>query len=437
MSLIQRLLGSTFPRLDPDDARAWSEWSPRVAAGVYVDSTRAMQIAAVWAAVRLVSESVAMIPLHMYRRRNDGGKDQAREHPIEELISRNPNPWMTSFEFREMMQGHVELRGNAFAEIVPGRRGAVDQLIPIHPDRVRIEQESDGSLIYRVRMPKRTTSGGVRRTGFPTEDYERVLLQDEVFHLRGISSDGIAGLSTIAYARESMGLSIAAEEYGARMFSQSARPSGVLQTDQKLGSEAFKRLKADWERMHTGVQNAGKVAILEEGLTWQQMGLTNEDAQFLESRKFQINEVARWFRVPPHMIADLERATFSNIEEMGLEFVVYSLMARLRRWEQAIARSLILRDDVYFAEFNIDGLLRGDINSRYQAYAIARQWGWMSVNEIRARENLNPIEDGDEYLRPMNMTPLGTDPETEAAIARSRELVLASIGHERNGHGHE
>lgn len=426
MGFVTRMLGLEWPQLDPDDERVWSPgWAPKSTSGIRVDATQAMTIAAVWAAVLLVSEGTAMLPLHIYRRRSDGGKEDARDHPLEDVL-RRPNPWMNGFEFREMMQGHVELRGNAYARILPGRRGPVDQLIPLHPDRVTVDQESDGQLIYRVRQDPGS---------------EQVLLHDEVFHLRGLSSDGLTGLSTIAYARNSMGLTLATEEYGARTFSQSARPSGVLTTTKELSREAFQRLKADWHAAYGGVENSGKTAILEEGMSWQQIGMASDDAQFLESRRFQTEEIARWFRVPPHMIGDLERATFSNIEEQGLQFVVYSLMGRLKRWEQAIARSLIVRDDIYYAEHNVDGLLRGDIKSRYEAYAIARNWGWMNTDEIRARENMNPLPNGEGqvYLQPLNMIPAGADVEATAAsianyLALYSQRPAGQERAERNGH---
>lgn len=429
MSLVRRVLGLDMSRVHTRED-LWGEsvgWLST--SGNRVDADTAMSISAVWSAVRLVSEAVAMLPLHMYRRRADGGKENARDHPVEDLLARTPNRWQNALEFREMMQGHVELRGNAYARILPGPRGAVDQLVPVHPDRVVVEQDDDGSPLYRVQSER----GG-----------EEILLQHEMFHLRGLSSDGLSGLSPLAYARNSFGLTIATEEYGSRSFSQGVRPSGVLEAAKELSDNAFKRLKAEWNASYGGVQNTGKTVILEEGMKWQQIGMTSEDAQFLESRKFQINEIARWFHVPPHMLGDLERATFSNIEEQGLEFVVYSLMGRLKRWEAAIARSLITRDDVFYAEHNVDGLLRGNVEARWRAYAIALNWSCMSPDEVRARENMNPLPDGlgQIYMRPLNMVPAGTEvnQEMEASIARHLALLLQDSAirerAERNGHVH-
>lgn len=422
MGLIRRAVANTlqWPQLDPNDERVWSSWAPPTRSGVRMDANRAMTVSAVWAAVRLVSETVGMLPLHVYRRRADGGKEPARDHPIEVVLAQRPNAWQTPMEFREMMQGHVELRGNAYARIVPGRLGPVDQLVPLHPDYVEPEQLENGEIVYHVR-----DANGQKET----------YLADEIFHIRGLSSDGVKGLSTIAYARESLGLTSATEEYASRLFGQGTIVRGILKhPDTFKKPDTARRIREDFRRFAGGLGNAGETVVLEEGMDWERIGLTNEDAQFLELREYQVSDIARWFRLPPHTIGDLRRATFTNIENQGLELVVYSLMARFRRWEYAIARSLIMRDDVYFAEFNVDGLLRGDIQSRYRAYAIGRNWGWLSANDIRAKENMNPIpadEGGDTYLQPTNMQP--ADAESADAMLNPNEPNAVIVG--RNGHG--
>lgn len=385
----------------------------RTASGVSVSPDTALNAAAVWAAVKVISETVGSVPLIMYRRRADGGKERATDHPLYDLLHDQPNRSQTAFEFKEMLTTHLLLRGNAYAEIVPGPRGPVDQLLPVHPDLVTPERRPDGYLQFRVRDGK----GG-----------ERTLLQDEMLYLRGLSLDGVTGVSVITYARESIGLMQAAESYGARVFSQGAQPGGVLEHPKELSKEAAARVSESWQAAHSGLGNAHKVAVLEDGLTWKQTSMTSEDAQYLETRKFEISEMSRWFRVPAHMLGDLERATFSNIEHLGLEFVIYTMLAWFTRWEQAIKRDLILSPRTYFAEFLVDGLLRGDIKTRYEAYAIGRQWGWLSQNDIRRLENMNPIAGGDTYLTPLNMLP--ADQQAEAIEAANR--VYAII--ERNGH---
>lgn len=402
--------GLSWPQLSNTDERVWTSYAPLTRAGVGMDANRAMTIAAVWAAVMIISETVGMLPLHIYRRRPDGGRERAPDHPLEVVLSQRPNQHQDAMQWREMLQSHIELRGNAYCEIMPGPLGAVDQLIPLHPDCVQVEQEDDGSLIYRVTGPNGA---------------KRVLLEDEVFHLTGLSFDGICGLSPIAYARESFGTTAATEEYGARLFGHGTLVGSILKHPGRLTDEAATRIKADIEAVTSGLHNAHRTVVLEEGMEFQRMGLTNEDAQFLETRQFQIREIARWFRIPPHMIGDLEDATYSNIEHQALEFVKYTIQPRVTRWEKAIGKQLILRDDVYYAEFTLDGLLRGDTLSRFQAYAIAINNMFMNPNEVRARENLNPYEGGDEFYQPLNMSPVGADPN-EIAQAAANYLEIWS-----------
>ncbi|HLI51911.1 MAG TPA: phage portal protein [Thermomicrobiaceae bacterium] len=377
----------------------------------------AMTIPAVWAAVKILSETLASLPIQMYARQADGGKRRATEHPLYDLLHDLPNPWQTAFEFKEMLQAHVVLRGNAFARIQPGPRGMVDSLIPLHPDRVQTDTDGQTILGYRYTDP----AGVVHPIRY-----------DEMFHLRGLSLDGILGVSVIAYARESFGLAHAAESFGARLFSQDATPGGVLQHPGQLSNEAAERLRHDWQMAHAGLHNAHKVAVLEEGMTFNKLSFTPEDAQFLQSRSFQVAEIARWFRIPPHLLGDLERATFSNIEQQGMDFVMYTMLPWITRWEQIISRDLISATGTYFAEFLLDNLLRGDIGTRYGAYATGRQNGWLSVNDIRRMENLNPVPGGDAYLQPLNMTPATNQPPPSNGNAESALYQVIA----RNGNGH-
>lgn len=385
-------------------------------AGVSVTELSALQSTAVYACVRLLAETVASLPLITYRRLENGGKERALDHPLYDVLHYRPNRLMSSFEWRETMMGHLLLWGNAYSRIVDDASGRVVELYPMRPDRVQISQ----------------TEAGLMYTYSPTGGEVMTLPEEKVFHLRGLSTEGILGISPIAQARQAIGLALATEEFGSRFFGNGARPGGVLEHPGTLTDEAMNRLRMSWEQSHTGAANAHKVAILEEGMKYAQIGIPPEDAQFLETRKFQLAEIARIFRVPAHMIGDLDRATFSNIEHQSLEFVIHSVRPWLVRWEQAIMRSLLMeheRNEV-FAEFLVDGLLRGDTMSRYQAYATAVTNGWMSRNEVRQLENLNPVDGLDEYLVPMNMMEAGADldgleDERSAVVRETRSVEFA------------
>jgi HK97 family phage portal protein len=359
--------------------------------GVNVTPDSALRLAAVMAAVRILSETLAMLPLKIMQRTKDGGKIVATRHPIYGVLHDKPNQWQTSFEWREMLMGHLVLRGNAYCQIVPGVRGFVDQLIPLHPDRVVVERnKTSGKLVYRVRR---------------AFDEELILQQEEVFHVRGFSLDGITGMSVIQMCRETIGIGMAMESYAARFYANDATPGGILRHPGQLGEKAHKNLKNTWNRDHRSLKNAHKIAILEEGMEWQELGIRNQDAQFMEGQLFQISEIARIFRVPPHLIGDLSKATYSNIEHQGLEFVTYTMMPWLVRWEQAINRDLILpaAQFKYYSRFVVDALLRGDIKTRYEAYSRAIAAGWLSRNEAREKEDYNRAEGLDEFLVPVNM----------------------------------
>lgn len=390
-------------------------WYPSVssgqqaASGVRVTADSALTVSAVYGCVKVLAETLASVPLIMYRRRPDGGKERAEHHPLYALLHDAPNGWQTSFEWREQLMEHLLLRGNAYCQIVEGPRGPVDQLIPIHPDRVKVEQLTGGRLRYRVT---------------PAKGKAETLTQEQVFHLRGLSSDGISGLSVITLARETVGLAIALEEFGARLFSQGARPGGVLETPNKLSKESSERLSASWHAAHSGLSKAHKVAVLEEGLTFKPLSIAPEDAQFLESRRFSIAEIARWFRVPLHLLGELESgASYASVEMLGQEFVIYTMLAWFRRWEQVISKSLIAAPQTYFAEFLVDGLMRGNMKDRYEAYNTAIQGGWMVRNEARERENFNKLDGLDAPLEPLNMTPAGTRNTTAPGAAV--DLVIA------------
>jgi HK97 family phage portal protein len=375
--------------------------------GATVNARTALGISAVYACVRVLADSVAQLPLKLQR--VDGNRrEDDREHSLWTVLHDLPNPEMTAFEFKQTMQGHLALRNNAYAEIERDGVGRVVGLWPLNPEKMQVVRDERLNKVWLYELPDgrtvKWTWSNPSRTPSP------------ILHLRGLG-DGSVGASPLTLLRNAFGLALAAEEYGARLFGNSARPSGVLQTAGKLSPQAAKNLKDSWEAAHRGLSNAQRVAVLEEGVTWQQVGMTAEDSQFLQTRKFQLNEVARAFRVPPHMIGDLDRATFSNIEHQAIEFVVHSLTPWLVCWEQALARDVLSVKSftTHQVKFNVNGLLRGDIASRYQAYAVGRQWGWLSANDILSLEDMNGIGDqGDVYLNPLNMQdanlPLVLDP---------------------------
>ncbi len=341
-----------------------------------------LRVSTVYACVRVISEALAQLPLELYRKAADGGRTVAASERIYRTLHDRPNKWQTSIEFRDMSMMHVLLRGNSFSEIVISR-GQVE-LRPIFPSRVtKIEKRVDGSLVYHVRMSDNTT---------------KPYFQDEIFHVRGPSLDGIIGLTPIEYHRSIIESSKSADDHAAAVWKNGARPSIVLQTEQSLPPNASERMRKDWERLYGGAENAGKTAVLENGLKVHEIGLNHADLQFIEQQKFNARQIASVFRVPLHMIGDLEHATFSNIEHQGLEFVKYTMMPWLERWEQAIQRDLIGDDDTLYAEFNVEGLLRGDTAARSQFYREMFNIGSVSVNEIRRYENLNPVEGGDKYF---------------------------------------
>ncbi len=396
MSFLRKLLAGPPPNsLTADEERFWlgANGTLATAAGMPIGPEAAKKISAVWACTRLLAETMASLPAIMYQRLANDGRQRATNHPLYDVLHDQPNNSQTAFEFVEMLTGHALLRGNGYARIIPGQRGPVDQLIPIHPDRVQVERIPNGKLRYRITQP----------SGSP-----EVVNDEDMFHLRGPSDDGISGQSVITYARESLGLTLAAERFGARFFGNNARPGGILTKEGKLSKEAGERLKSEMEWLHGGANNH-RIGIFEEGLKWQEVGVNQKDSQFLETREFQAEDVCRWFRIPPHMIGLTSKATSwgSGIEQMSMGFVIYTLMPWLIRWQQAISRDLILAPKIYFVEFLVDALLRGDLKSRYEAYQMGSTGGWLNANEIRQRENMNPRDGGDAYMTPMNMQPSG------------------------------
>ena len=432
LSFFDRFRG---PNASGGDRSPWGDFffepvSTRTGSGMRVSPDSALRLAAVYACVRVLSESMASLPLVIYQRRADGGKDKVTDHWLYRLLAKRPNRFQNPFEWREMLQGHLALRGNAYNQIITNAKGEVVELMPLHPDRIRLELLPSGE--YRYRFTDR----------FGTES---ILPRGEVWHLRGLSSDGLMGMSPIELARENLGMALAAQDYGARFFANDAKPTGgwIEFPGSFKDSEAKKVFRESYQQAQSGA-NRGKVLVLENGMKFHEVGVTNKDAQFLELRKFQITDVARLFRVPPHMIGDLDRATFSNIEQQSLEFVMHTMTPWAERWEASIESELLLEGDDIEVEFDFANLMRGDAASRASYYQSGIQNGWLTRNEARIAENLNPLEGLDEPLRPLNMveesnaedveldteqteypSQEATEPSDEA-VARLRALIDSS-----------
>jgi len=385
------------------------------AAGARVSAETAMRVSIVFACVKVLAETLASVPLILYRRLPKGGKERADDHPLSAVLRRRPNRWQTSFEFREMMQGHLALRGNAYARIVPGPQGFADQLVPLHPDRVRPRRLPNQRILYEF-SPAPPDSGLVRLT------------QDEVLHIRGMSADGMVGINPIDQAAEVLGITIAADKYAARFYRNNARPMGILKHPGRFKTDEDREdFRRRWREAHAG-EMQHNVAVLESGMEWQDIGVTARNAQFLDMRKFQATEVARIYRMPPHKVGILDKATFSNIEQQAIEFVQDTMLPWFVRWEQALTRDLILDPDQFFIEFLIDGLLRGDLKTRFEAYVLAVTNGIMTRNEVRIRENMNPLPGLDAPLRPLNMAEEGVPANGAGGSATLRALVSDAAG---------
>ncbi|USK85719.1 phage portal protein [Peribacillus asahii] len=387
---------NTSSLAEPNDSLLSLFRGGRSTTGKAVNADSALTFSAVYACVRILSETIASLPLPVFERLAQG-KGRAKDHYLYKVLHDSANNEMTAFTFRETAMNHLLLEGNFYAEKEFDEGGRVRGLWPLNPHKTWPERVN-GELKYKSILPNGT---------------QVVFKAEQIFHIPGMGFDGIKGYNPIKLAREAIGLGLAAEEYGARFFGNGAKPGGVLEHPEALSDNARTNLRSSWNEMHQGLEKQHRIAILEEGMTYKQIGIAPEEAQFLETRKFQVTEIARFFRVPPHMLADLERATFSNIEQQSIDFVTHSIRPWLVRWEQTInSRLLGIDSSRYFAEFVVEGLLRGDIKSRYEAYSIARQNGWLSANDIRAMENQNPIDSGDIYLVPLNMIPADQAKET-------------------------
>ena len=363
--------------------------------GERVDEKSAMQIATVYACVRLLAETVAGLPLHLYRMKDgSNAKERATDHPLYKLLYRQPNPEMTSFSFREVMMTHLLLWGNCYAQIIRDGKNSILGLYPLLPEYVEADRDEKGQIYYIYHAYTDEVPG--------EQNKDIYFRYDEILHIPGLGFNGLVGFSPIAMMKNSLGTTLAVEKYGSSFFRNGAQPSGVLEHPGVLKNP--EKIRENWSDVYGGANNAHKVAVLEEGMQYKAISLPPEDSQFLSTRQFGVNEICRIFRVPPHMVQDLEHATFSNIEHQSIDFVVHTLTPWLVRFEQAIIKDLLLPEeqDIYFPKFNVDGLLRGDYQSRMQGYATGVSNGFLSPNDIHRLENMDliPAEKGgnDYYL---------------------------------------
>jgi len=396
-NLFSRVLGAirsnpNRPSTSLSNPAEWLFTDNESKTGIAVTESTAMQLSAVFGAVRVISETIASLPWDVKTTQDDIVRD-AKDHPVNKLIH-HPNQMMTDFTLREVCQAHLCLHGNAFIIIKRNESGQAVRLIPVHPDRVKVKVYQDEK--------------------FYTIDEKETFDDSEVIHIVGLGFDGIVGKSVIESARESIGLGLAADRFGGSFFGNGANISAVLTHPGRLSDEAYKRMIRSWHQRNSGLDNAHKTAILEEGMKVEKMSISPSESQFLETRQFSVVDIARFFRIPLAYLGSIENSsTRANIEEQGIQFQRNTILPWVKRWESELNRKLFVGDSSYYIRFNMEGLLRGDIRSRYEAYTKGRQWGWISANDVRKMENLAPIEGGDAYLQPLNMTEVGTTPTTE------------------------
>lgn len=390
-SLISRVLGAfrsnpNRPSTSLSNPAEWLFQGNESKTGIQITETTAMQLSAVFAAVRVISETIASLPWDVKTTQNDIVRD-AKDHPINKLIH-EPNAMMTDFTLREVCQAHLCLHGNAFIAIKRDASGQAVRLIPVHPDRVQVKVYEEAK--------------------FYTIDKKETFDDSEMIHIVGLSFDGIVGKSVIDSARESIGLGLAADQFGASFFGNGANVSAVLTHPGRMSDEAYKRLIRSWTQRNSGLDNSHKTAILEEGMKVEKMSISPQESQFIATRQFSVVDIARFFRIPLAYLGSIENSsTRANIEEQGIQFQRNTILPWVKRWESELNRKLFMNSE-YYIRFNMEGLLRGDIKSRYEAYTKGRQWGWISANDVRRFENLAPIEGGDAYLQPLNMTEVGS-----------------------------
>jgi len=395
------------PRSPIDDF--WYDDAPSRSGPIRVAADTVVQIPEVLGTVSALMQSVAMLPLLIYRRLDNGGKQRETRHPLADILHHRPNATQTAYEFRAQMTWDLLLHRNAFAEIKDGARGPVDSLTRLDPERIDVQfkTQPDGTVdhVYDYHQD---------------DGRKRRLLPEQVFHLRAppLISNNLLGRSIIVDGRRTFARALAIQEYITTHFENDATPTSVITTTSSFKTqEEANRFRAMWGKIFRDARNKGLPAVLDGASSFNTVQKDHAKAQVMEAYKEVALQCVRFWRMPPHKVGMLDKATFSNIEQQALEYVTDTLMPWLVAWEQAISRDLILGKDVFFAEHNVGGLLRGDLKSRYEAYAVGRNWGWLSVDDIRRLENMNPIPNGDVYLQPLNMVPAGTQYAERAAFA--------------------
>jgi HK97 family phage portal protein len=387
------------------DALLWGDqlWSVPSSAGVNINQQTALGAAAVMACVQMLTEDVAKLPVSLFRFRKDGGREAVSDNPLAELLE-EPNEWQDWLEFSEMVQVGLVMRGNGYAVIIRDSRGRPCKLVPINPDRVALWEAPDGTLFYRV------TPFGLHEMA-ELRDMPFLIPAADMFHLRGLSVNGLMGASRIAVARDAIGLAIGQERVAAQWIGVGAKPSGVLSTEQKLDKATVERLKTNWKELNSGIGNAGRAAIMEAGLKWTPLQLSSQEMEFIAGRQFQLLEIARMFRIPPHMIGELSKSAFSNIVQQSQEYVNYTISGYTRRWKLKLRKTFDLRsanDDIH-VHYDLSELTRADITARYNNYRVGIMSGWLTRQDARLDDGRNPIEGLDEPWQPVNMATPGSD----------------------------
>lgn len=388
----------------------------RTTAGVPISPEESLRCSAILGCVRVIAESMASLPVHVYRR-TANGKEIAEDFPLYEILAHQPNDWMTSYEWRELMQSHLLLWGNAYSLIKPGRRGAVDQLIPLHPSRVTIERLTNGKLRYMYKEPNAATPKPYR--------------QDEIFHLRFLSSDGVTGYVPTALSRDAIALARATELYSGAFFGNGATAGTVIETDQPLKPETLARLREQWNEVHAGPFNAHKTAVLPHGTHIKQLQVNNSENALIDTRRYSVEEVARAYRVPVYMIGDMTKSSYSSVEQQAIDFVTFTLVPHLRRFEAACRRDLVVDDKTYFVQFDVSALMVGDFAAKAQFLREMWNLGVFDTDEVREQLGYNPLPDGLgkkrfvqvnmqllENFTPQNPTGAATPAEAQPAPAQ-------------------
>lgn len=376
----------------------WVRGGAATSSGVSVNASSALKYTPFWAAVRIISGTLASLPFKVYRRLGNGGKQPQADHGTYQLLHERPNDYMDAVTFIETRQAHVLCYGNGYAEIQRDGRGRPVALWPLLPDRTQRAIGPDGTPYYEIRTQVGET--------FTLPDYN-------VLHIKGLGFDGYTGYDVVAYHKEAIGYGVAVKEYAARFYGQDANPGGVLEHPSTLSDDSFRRLKESWAEQHEGLSHAHRMQILEEGMKWHPVSVDPDKAQAVEAQKFTVDDCARIFQIPPHKLASMEFSKYNNVEQLQIDFVCTTMLYWFRKWEQEVNYKLFMPSErgQLFAEILADAALRGNTEARTQYYTAGRQWGFLSINDIRAKENMNPIGPaGDVYLDPLNMTPAGSLP---------------------------